>query len=184
MARGVTDPEMRGNIAEAQLAQEGRALCRWGDPGFGELVRQGKQQECHFDDQLIEAAARLIVNRWRPVPAPTWITCIPLRRHQTLVPEFAKRLARHLGLPFVECISKVRDTEPQKTRANNFQQAQNLIGVFAIDQAIVGPGPVLLIDDMVDSRWTFTVSAALLRRAGSGAVHPFALADSSSGDND
>jgi ATP-dependent DNA helicase RecQ len=42
---------------------------------------------------------------------------------------------------------------------------------------------VLLIDDMVDSKWTFTVAAALLRRAGSGPVHPFALADSSSEDN-
>jgi ATP-dependent DNA helicase RecQ len=43
---------------------------------------------------------------------------------------------------------------------------------------------VLLIDDMVDSKWTFTVVAALLRRAGSGPVYPFALADSSSEDND
>src|SRR5208337_2317452 len=138
----------------------------------------------HFDEQLVEAAARLIVNRWRPTPAPTWITCVPSRRHQTLVPDFARRLARRLGLPFVECIRKVRDTEPQKTRANSFQQAQNLVGAFAVDQAKVRPQPVLLIDDMVDSKWTFTVAAALLRRAGSGPVHPFALADSSSEDND
>jgi ATP-dependent DNA helicase RecQ len=125
----LTDPEMHGNIAAAQQAQEGRALCRWGDPGFGTLVRRGKQQEHHFDEQLVEAAARLIVNRWRPDPAPTWITCVPSRRHQTLVPDCARRLARRLGLPFVECIHKVRDTEPQKTRANSFQQAQNLVGL-------------------------------------------------------
>ena len=30
---------------------------------------------------------------------------------------------------------------------------------------------------MVDSRWTFTVLAAQLREAGSGAVYPFALAN-------
>ena len=98
---GLTDPEMHGNIAAAQQAQEGRALCRWGDPGFGTLVRQGKQQEHHFDEQLVEAAARLIGNRWRPDPAPTWITCVPSRGHRTLVPDFARRLARRLGLPFV-----------------------------------------------------------------------------------
>lgn len=42
-------------------------------------------------------------------------------------------------------------------------------------------GPVLLVDDTVDSRWTFTVIAALLRGAGSGPVFPFALAFTSSG---
>jgi ATP-dependent DNA helicase RecQ len=78
----------------------------------------------------------------------------------------------------------VRDTEPQKARANSFQQAQNLLGAFTVDQATIRPEPLLLVDDMVDSRWTFTVAAALLRRAGSGPVYPFALADSSSGDND
>ena len=42
-------------------------------------------------------------------------------------------------------------------------------------------GAVFLVDDMVDSRWTFTVIAALLRRAGSGAVFPLALALNSLG---
>ena len=37
-------------------------------------------------------------------------------------------------------------------------------------------GPVLLVDDLVDSRWTMTVAARLLRRAGAPAVLPFALA--------
>jgi ATP-dependent DNA helicase RecQ len=127
---GLADPAMHGNIAQEQQAQEGRALCRWGDPGFGELVRRGKQQEHRFDDRLVEGAARLIRNHWRPDPAPTWITCVPSRRHRTLVPDFARRLARRLGLPFVECIRKVRDTEPQKTRANSFQQAENLLGAL------------------------------------------------------
>jgi len=35
---------------------------------------------------------------------------------------------------------------------------------------------VLLIDDVVDSRWTLTVAAVLLREHGSGPVYPFALA--------
>ena len=158
-------------------------MCRWGDPGLGALVRQGKQQAHCFDDRLVEAAATLVANRWRPDPAPAWVACIPSRRHQALVPDFARRLAGRLGLPFVECIRKVRDTEPQKTRDNSFQQARNLLGAFAIDRAAIRPEPVLLVDDMVDSRWTFTVAAASLRRAGSGPVYPFALADSSSEDN-
>jgi ATP-dependent DNA helicase RecQ len=37
-------------------------------------------------------------------------------------------------------------------------------------------GPVLLVDDLVDSRWTMTVAGRALRRAGAGSVLPFALA--------
>lgn len=180
---GLLDHGMRGNIAPEHQAMVGRALCRWGDPGLGELVRRGKQQGQHFDDELIVAAARLIRDRWNPVPTLVWVTFVPSRRHLNLVPDFARRLVRKLGLLFVECIRKVNDTEPQKTRANSFQQAHNLAGAFAVDEANVRPGPVLLVDDMVDSRWTFTVLTSLLRRAGSGPVYPFALADTSSGDD-
>jgi ATP-dependent DNA helicase RecQ len=175
---------MRGNIKVEHQAQEGRALCLWGDPGFGIVVRRCKQQKHRFDDELVDAAASLIMSRWKPKPAPTWITCVPSRRHQNLVPDFAQRLARQLKLPFVECIRKVRDTAFQKSQANSFQQAQNLLNAFAIDNATVRPEAVLLVDDMVDSRWTFTVLTALLRKAGSGPVYPFALAHSSSGDGE
>jgi ATP-dependent DNA helicase RecQ len=181
---GLARPDMRGTIAQKHQAMEGRALCRWGDPGLGELVRQGKQHGQQFDEQLVDAAARLIRDRWNPVPAPIWVTCVPSRRHLTLVPDFARRLADKLGLPFLECIRKVHDTEPQKTRANSFQQAQNLAGAFVVDAAGIQTKPGLLVDDMVDSRWTFTVLALLLRQAGSGPVYPFALADTSSADGD
>jgi hypothetical protein len=35
---------------------------------------------------------------------------------------------------------------------------------------------------MVDSKWTLTIAAAMLRDAGVTAVVPFALADSSGGE--
>jgi ATP-dependent DNA helicase RecQ len=38
------------------------------------------------------------------------------------------------------------------------------------------PGPVLLVDDVADSRWTLTVSAGLLREAGVPGVLPLVLA--------
>jgi ATP-dependent DNA helicase RecQ len=37
-------------------------------------------------------------------------------------------------------------------------------------------GPVLLVDDLVDTGWTMTLVARLLRQAGAPAVLPFALA--------
>jgi ATP-dependent DNA helicase RecQ len=38
------------------------------------------------------------------------------------------------------------------------------------------PGPVLLVDDVADSRWTLTVCAGLLREAGAPGVLPLVLA--------
>ena len=40
----------------------------------------------------------------------------------------------------------------------------------------LGPVPVLLVDDLADSRWTMTVAGRELRLAGASRVLPFALA--------
>jgi ATP-dependent DNA helicase RecQ len=181
--QGETFEGERGRIPERLQAQEGRALCKWGDAGYGELVRNGKNGG-QFPDRLVEASADLIVGRWRPTPLPEWVTCVPSLRHRTLVPDFARRLATRLQLPFVDCIRKVRATEPQKTRENSFQQVQNLEHTFEIDTAAVRQAAVLVVDDLVDSRWTFTVVGTKLLQAGSGPVFPFALADSSSHDGE
>jgi ATP-dependent DNA helicase RecQ len=98
-----------------------------------------------------------------------------------LVPDFSRRLATRLGLPFVAAISKVHDNAPQKLQQNRFHQCQNLDGVFAVAEGIP-TGPVLLVDDIVDSGWTLTVASALLRQAGCTMVWPVALATTSAGD--
>ena len=59
---------------------------------------------------------------------------------------------------------------------NSEHQAANANSAFSVDGSLVRDGPVLLIDDIVDSRWTLTVCGARLRSAGSGLVFPFALA--------
>jgi len=178
---GATFEGEHGRIAAELRAEEGRALCRWGDAGFGALVRDGKR-DGHFADRLVEAAVELFQRRWRPAPRPEWVTCVPSPRHRALVPEFARRLAVRLSLPFVECIRNTCMTARQKTRQNSFHQVENLEHAFEVEARLVRPRPVLLVDDMVDSRWTFTVLTCKLRMAGSGPVFPFALADSSADD--
>ncbi len=59
--------------------------------------------------------------------------------------------------------------------ANSAQQARNLDGALKVICPL-RPDPVLLIDDMVDSRWTITVAAWLLRQRGAGPVWPLVLA--------
>ena len=117
-----------------------------------------------------------MMGAWKPESKPAWVTCVPSLTHQNLVPDFAKRLAGRLGLPFSASLRKVRPNEQQKSMHNSFKQAKNLDGAFEVDKAAMLAGPVLLVDDMVDSRWTFTVVGALLRLTGCPAVVPLALA--------
>ena len=163
-------------IAAEHRLEEGRALTRWGDGGWGRLVRAGRQQDGRFDDRLVAAARDLIRDRWQPEPAPEWVTFVPSLRRPELVPDFASRLAESLGLACKDVVLRVHETEPQKAMHNSQQQYRNVCDAFEISDKVPS-GPVTLIDDMVDSRWTLTVVGLRLREAGSGPVFPFALAD-------
>lgn len=163
-----------GKIPPQLQSQPGKVLCVWGDAGWGGLVRKGKYRDRHFSDELVGACVKM-VNHWNPMPAPTWVTCVPSLRHPDLVPDFAQRLAAALGLPFHAAIAKTDDRPEQKMMANSTQQARNIDGSLGITSDHFPHGPVLLVDDMVDSRWTLTVSAWLLRKHGSGPVWPLAL---------
>ena len=98
-----------------------------------------------------------------------------------MLPAFAARVGSLLGLPFVAVVEKRSETRPQKMMHNSSHQLANIAQCFEVRTDAMLSGPVLLIDDVVDSRWTFTVVAAQLREAGSGPVFPLALAQASHG---
>ena len=177
---GLLQFNLKGKIGTELEAQPGKALCIWGDAGWGGLVRSGKYNDGNFSDELVEACKNLI-SEWNPQPEPGWVTCIPSLRHPGLVHNFAQRLATALNLPFEPVLIKTDNRPEQKTMANSFQQAQNIDGSLDISGTEIRNTPVFLIDDMVDSRWTFTVAAWLLRSHGSGDVFPMALALTGSG---
>jgi ATP-dependent DNA helicase RecQ len=168
---------LSGNLPAELRAELGRVLSRWGDAGWGGMVRDDKHSGA-FREELVAAAAEMILERWRPQPPPAWVACVPSLKHPALVPDFAKRLAARLELPFKDVVAKVKNNQPQKGQNNSWHQCSNLDGAFEIKRGVPGT-PVLLVDDMVDSRWTMTVVAALLRQAGSGPVFPVALATTS-----
>jgi len=179
---GLGNLGVRGNtnIAPALNLQPGKVLCMWGDAGWGELVRVGKYRDRHFSDDLVTACAAL-VREWTPNPAPQWVTCIPSLRHADLVPDFARRLAGALNLPFNPVLVKTDHRQPQKEMENAAHKARNVDGSLQI-QGNVPTSPVLLVDDMVDSKWTLTVAAYLLTSNGSGPVYPLALASTAKSD--
>ena len=164
------DPEHR--------ARPGRVLCVWNDAGWGQLVSRGKLQDGRFSNELVSACVALL-REWRPDqdPPPTWVAAIPSTRHPHLVPDFARRLAGALNLPFSDVLGKKGARPEQKAMENSDSQARNVLGTLAVAEDAILPGPALLVDDVVDSRWTFTVAAWELRRRGCGPVWPLALAN-------
>ncbi len=200
-------------IPEQYRAQEGRVLCIFGDAGWGRDVARGKYETGVFSDALVVAAARLILEKWKPAPPPGWLTAVPSRRHSALVHDFAQRLGARLELPFLPVLRARNGPQPQKQMQNRVQQVRNVLQAFQFVPVVVPdssrtapqaggwpelfrqwlrrvrsgarsapplpPAPVLLVDDMVDSGWTMTVAAVLLRQHGSGPVYPFALAKAS-----
>lgn len=179
-AGGLPLYRVSGKIKPGLRAQPGKALCIWGDAGWGRQVEQGKSSEGTFCDDLVAGCVE-VMRKWRPQPEPRWVTCVPSRRHPNLVPDLARRLATALGLPFKPVLIKTADRPEQKRMANSTQQARNVDGSLALFDGLLGSGPVLLVDDMVDSGWTLTVSAWLLRSRGSGEVWPLALARTGGG---
>ena len=165
----------KGRIAEEERPLVGRALSVMGDGGWGRLVATGRFEDEYFADELVTASAALIRERWGPDPAPTWVTCVPSMTRPDLVPAFAKRLAEALDLPFHEVVRKVAENQPQAAMQNSAQQVRNVWEAFEVT-GDVPDGPVLLVDDLADSKWTLTVVARALLLAGSGPVHPFVLA--------
>lgn len=171
---GVTVDD-RNRISPELCCEEGRVLSNYGSTGWGGLIIQGKYRDNSFDDRLVEASAELLADLVEENEI-RWVTAVPSLRRPELVPGFAKRLAERLGLPYAEAIKKIEDTICQKELNTSFRQYQNAEASFEAKQVL--GGNVLLVDDMVDSRWTFTVCGYKLRKQGSGKVFPFALANS------
>lgn len=172
----------KSTIPQNLRPEVGRALCIYGDAGWGRVVAKCKYDAGYFTHALVEASAALIRDRWNPDPFPQWIACVPSKRHPALVSGFARQLAAQLGIPFLSVVEKARENEPQKRMENSAQQVRNLLGAFSVERGILA-APVILVDDVIDSGWTMTMIAALLRMNNSGPVFPFALAKATAGDS-
>ncbi len=162
-----------GAIPDNRRVEQGRALSIYGDGGWGPVVRSAKYETGAFPPELVAAAVELIRD-WAPSPAPTWLTWVPSTT-STLVAKAAQSLATALGIPAIDAVRRVRLGQPQKKMENSAHQLDNVYGAFEVSN-VLSTQPVLLIDDIVDSRWTLTVIGDFLRAAGSGAVYPFVFA--------
>ena len=141
------------------------------------MVKRDKySREKRFCDELVGRSAQLL----RPFLAEngiSHITCVPSLRSD-IVKDFAQRLAASCNLPFVELLEKAPANQ-QKEMANSAHQCANAVRSFSVIDGVIIPQRVLVVDDVVDSRWTLTVCGFRLMEKGCKEVYPFALADSS-----
>jgi ATP-dependent DNA helicase RecQ len=172
--------DVKGKISPAEVAAPGRVLARLSDLGWGQRLRGLLREDAPVPDDVVRACVQVLA-QWDWAQRPVGIVAVPSRRHPTLVASLAEQISRIGRLPQLGTLDPV-DGGPVGESGGN--SAFRLAGVW--DRLVVGPGlaqemaavsgPVLLVDDMVDSRWTMTVAVRALRRAGAPAVLPFALA--------
>ena len=150
---------------------------------LGQLAATGKYRDGRFSDELLLESARYL----RSAAAGTGIdavVAVPSLRRPTLVPDFAERLAHALKVPFVDgAVRKIAEGVAQKTLNSSALQVKNIHDTIEVAKpGRIAGKTVLLVDDMVDSGWTFAMIASELVRAGAKAVYPYALVKTGKGD--
>jgi ATP-dependent DNA helicase RecQ len=145
---------------------------------------------------LIDAVVKILA-AWDWAERPAAVLTLPSRSRPELIAGLGRRIAEIGRLPYLGSLEYAADPaehadhevgsgggSPRQPGARQYNSAQRLQAVWgqltipaAIRDALGGiAGPVLLVDDRIETGWTMTVAAKLLRDAGVPAVLPFVLA--------
>ena len=171
---------VKGRIPAEESMVSGRALARLTDLGWGQRLRSLLAEDAPVSADLLRAVVPVLAE-WGWTERPAAVVAVPSRRRPRLVESFAAGIADIGRLPYLGTLELAHGGPTGEAGGNS---AFRLAGVW--ERITVGdglrerlhgiPGPVLLVDDVVDSRWTLTVAARELRLAGAPAVLPLALA--------
>jgi ATP-dependent DNA helicase RecQ len=173
-----------GKIPAGLLAEPGRALGRLTDIGWGTTLRgllaDGAPDE-PAGDQVVDGIISVLA-AWGWRERPVGVVALPSGTRPVLIASLAERIAQIGRLPYLGSLAYAVPGGPGPRRHNSAQRLAALWSALAVPDEVRdalgdrGRGPVLLIDDRVETGWTMTVAARLLREAGAPAVLPLALA--------
>lgn len=169
---------VKGRIAAGEQAGEGRALARLTDLGWGGTLRElfaAGAPDAVVSPQVLGACVRVLAG-WGWSERPVAVVAVPSKSHPLLVGSLARGLADVGRLPFIGTLDAVNGGPTGRPGGNSVFRLAGLWDRFSAQGLDVPEGPVLLVDDMADSRWTLTVAARTLRQAGATDVLPFVLA--------
>ena len=174
-----------GKIPAARTAEPGRALGRLTDVGWGATLRvllaEGAPDE-PVTPALTDAVVKVLAS-WDWAQRPAYVVTMPSRTRPRLVGSLGQRIAAIGRLTYLGGLSYASADGPGPRRHNSAQRLASLWRAIVVPDelrdaltAAAIDAPVLLVDDQIDTGWTMTVAAALLRDAGAPAVLPLALA--------
>jgi ATP-dependent DNA helicase RecQ len=178
---GLKELGVSGRIPADLMAEPGRALGRLTDIGWGNRLRQlfanGAPDE-PVPDEVVDAVVKVLAS-WGWAARPTGVVTIGSRARPELVGSLGRRIAQIGRLPYLGELAPVGSPTPRQH--NSAMRLRSLWNAFAIpgdlrDALAQNDGPILLVDDRIDTGWTVTVAAKLLREAGAPAVLPLVLA--------
>ena len=172
---------LKGRIAPDIAMDEGRAVARLSDLGWGQRLRELLRGDDRALPAELMGACVHVLASWGWQQRPVAIVSVPSRRRPHLVATLAQGLGQLGRLPDLGCLELVEGGPVGDPGGNSAFRLANIWGRFAVGSELRArlretAGPVLLVDDVADSRWTLTVCAGLLREAGAAAVLPFTLA--------
>ena len=171
---------VKGRIPSDEAMSEGRALARLSDLGWGPRLRELLREDAPASGELLRAVVPVLAE-WGWERRPVGVVGMPSRSHPTLVGSLAGGLAEIGRLPLLGTLDLAHGGPTGEAGGNSAFRLAGVWERFAVGPAlaaalVVTPGPVLLVDDLVSSRWSLTVAARALRLAGAEAVLPLALA--------
>jgi ATP-dependent DNA helicase RecQ len=172
-----------GKIPAGLVAEPGRALGRLTDIGWGTTLRtmlaEGAPDE-PVTGQLVDAMVKVLA-AWDWANRPAGVLTLPSRTRPRLITSLGQQIAGLGRLPYLGALRYADGAGPGPRRHNSAQRLSSLWRAFELPaevrDALAGlDGPVLVVDDRIETGWTMTVAARLLREAGASAVLPLALA--------
>ncbi|WP_246064358.1 RecQ family ATP-dependent DNA helicase [Nonomuraea longispora] len=175
-------PDLSGRIKPELGAEPGRALGRLTDIGWGNRLREMfNAGDGPMADDMFAAVVK-VLSAWEWRERPVAVVNVPSATRPKLVRTFAERLAQVGRLSYLGELGYRAGSPGQQF--NSAKRVQAIRGTLAMPKDVGAAiaqcgGPVLLIDDRVDTGWTMTLGAALVRHAGAPAVLPLALATTS-----
>ncbi len=223
--------EVRGKISDNEALQNGRAVARLTDLGWGQKLRallgddglghdaaagmlddeppgieedpdaaddaradagrsgrmaaappaSGRSLDGPPDDALLRACAQ-VLGAWDWDQRPGAIVSIPSRRRPQLVAGLGRGLGQLGRLLYLGELDLAHGGPTGKPGGNSAFRLAAVWERFVVGPELsrriaeLGDQPILLVDDLADSRWTMTVAGRELRRAGACSVLPFVLA--------
>ena len=177
----------RGRLSKDEQAEPGYALARLSDMGYGTRLRElfatnelGEPADSEVPADLGRACVKVLAAwQWGATGRPAAVLTLPSPVRPRLAQSLGRGLASVGRLTDLGQVSLVE--EPRFFGGNSAFRCADVLRSYLVPSEVLdyvreNRCVVLLISDLVDSRWANTVVARALREAGAAAVYPFSLA--------